>query len=114
MFGTKFSQVKSEDSVKGKRFVVLFDYDPERLSTTGHPEKELKLSEGDVITVKSELDLNGYYMAEMDGTTGLVSSLYIEEIDEYEMRKLRKVCTLVWNIRTCGLVRIGNPAPHES
>jgi hypothetical protein len=46
--------------------------------------------------VKSDLDLNGYYMAELDGRTGLVSSLYIEEIDEYDMRKLKKVCTLAW------------------
>jgi hypothetical protein len=66
------------------------------LSTTGHPEKELKLVEGDVITVNSELDLNGYYMAELDGRRGLVSSLYIEEIDEYDMRKLRKVGIKPW------------------
>ena len=78
--------------MKGKRFVVLFDYDPARLSTTGHPEKELKLNEGDVITVNSSLDLNGYYMAELDGKRGMVSSLYIEEMDEYDMRKLRQVC----------------------
>jgi hypothetical protein len=74
----------------------LFDYDPERLSTTGHPEKELKLNEGDVITVNSDLDLNGYYIAELDGRRGLVSSLYIEEIDEYDMRKLRKVGSKPW------------------
>jgi hypothetical protein len=46
--------------------------------------------------VNSELDLNGYYMAELDGRRGLVSSLYIEEIDEYDMRKLRKVGIKHW------------------
>lgn len=80
--------------MKGKRFVAMFDYDPERLSTTGHPEKELKLSKGDVIVISSDLDLNGYYIGELDGKRGLVSSLYIEEMDEYNMRKLRKVCRL--------------------
>lgn len=77
--------------MRGKQFVVLFDYDPERLSTTGHPQRELKLNEGDVITVNSDMDLNGYYMAELDGRRGLVSSLYIEEMDEYDMRRLKKV-----------------------
>ncbi len=46
--------------------------------------------------MNSDLDLNGYYMAELDGRKGLVSSLYIEEIDEYDMRKLRKVCSTPW------------------
>ena len=73
--------------------MALFDYDPERLSTTGHPEKELKLKKGDVITVNSDLDMNGYYIAELDGMKGLVSSLYVEEIDEYEVRRLKKVGT---------------------
>lgn len=74
--------------------MVLFDYDPSRLSTTGHPEKELKLSEGDVITVYGEMDLNGYYLAELDGTKGLVSSLYIEEMDEHDIRRVPKVSKL--------------------
>ncbi|XP_028391029.1 uncharacterized protein LOC114515911 [Dendronephthya gigantea] len=84
------NHVRSDDSVKGKRFVAIFDYNPERLSTTGHPERELKLNEGDVIVINSDLDLNGYYMGELDGKRGLVSSLYIEEMDEYNMRKLKK------------------------
>ena len=70
---------------------MLFDYDPQRLSTTGHPENELKLAEGDVITVYGEMDLNGYYTAELDGNRGLVSSLYIEEMDEYDIKKVAKV-----------------------
>ena len=54
----------------GKRCVVLFDYDPYRSSTSDHPERELKLREGDYITVFGEMDVDGYLEAEVDGELG--------------------------------------------
>lgn len=47
--------------------MVLFDYDPYRSSTSDHPERELKLREGDYITVFGEMDVDGYLEAEVDG-----------------------------------------------
>ena len=51
----------------GRRCVVLFDYDPYRSSTSDHPERELKLREGDYVTVYGEMDVDGYLEAEVDG-----------------------------------------------
>lgn len=86
--------------------MVLFDYDPSRLSTTGHPEKELKLSEGDIVTVFGDMDMSGYYTAELNGAKGLVSSLYVEAMDEYDVRKMPKVCKvdlIIQQLRTQAL-----------
>ncbi|XP_046851541.1 uncharacterized protein LOC124444902 isoform X3 [Xenia sp. Carnegie-2017] len=73
-----------------KQCVVLFDYDPQRLSSTGHPESELKVKKGDVVTVLGDLDVNGYYMGELNGKRGLVSSLYVEDMNDWKIRKAKE------------------------
>ena len=41
---------------KAKRFVALFDYDPYKSPACEHPELELKLKEGDFLTVFGGMD----------------------------------------------------------
>ncbi|XP_068745820.1 golgin subfamily B member 1-like isoform X2 [Montipora capricornis] len=67
---------------RAKRFVVLFDYDPQKSPSSEHPELELKLKEGDFITVFGDMDANGYFEADLNGVRGLVPSLYVDEVDD--------------------------------
>ena len=47
--------------------MALFDYDPVKSSTSDYPERELRLREGDYITVFGEMDSDGYLEAEING-----------------------------------------------
>ena len=67
---------------KAKRFVALFDYDPDKSPAFEHPELELKLKEGDFLTVFGDMDSNGYFEADVNGERGLVPSLYVDEIED--------------------------------
>ena len=67
---------------KAKRFVALFDYDPDKSPASEHPELELKLKEGDFLTVFGDMDSNGYFEADVNGERGLVPSLYVDEIED--------------------------------
>ncbi|XP_078358377.1 uncharacterized protein LOC144643107 isoform X2 [Oculina patagonica] len=67
---------------KAKRFVALFDYDPYKSPACEHPELELKLKEGDFLTVFGDMDINGYFEADVNGVRGLVPSLYVEEVED--------------------------------
>ena len=67
---------------KAKRFVALFDYDPDKSPASEHPELELKLKEGDFLTVFGDMDSNGYFEADVNGVRGLVPSLYMDEIED--------------------------------
>lgn len=51
-------------------YVALYDYNPYQSCTTGRPELELPFKKGDIMTVIGEMDVNGYYKAEMDGRLG--------------------------------------------
>ena len=61
-------------------FVTLFDYDPEVLCTTQHPELELKLTQGDVLAISNDMNESGMYLAEFDGRQGLVPANFVEEL----------------------------------
>ncbi|KAK2572312.1 RIMS-binding protein 2 [Acropora cervicornis] len=67
---------------KAKRFVVLFDYDPQKSPASEHPELELKLKEGDFLTVFGDMDTEGYFEADLNGVRGLVPSLYVDEVED--------------------------------
>ena len=67
---------------KAKRFVALFDYDPDKSPASEHPELELKLKEGDFLIVFGDMDSNGYFEADVNGERGLVPSLYVDEIED--------------------------------
>jgi len=67
---------------------ALTDYDPYKSSASHHPERELRLKEGDYVTVYGEMDIDGYLEAEIDGEAGLVPSIYVEESnDEYSTQR---------------------------
>ena len=61
--------------------MALFDYDPHKSPACEHPELELKLKEGDLLTVYGDMDINGYYEADVNGLRGLVPSLYVDEVE---------------------------------
>eukprot|EP00794_Sanderia_malayensis_P005320 gene5320-5989_t len=75
-------RTRSTSSSRSKSYKAVFDYDPYKSSSSIHPERELKLKEGDYITVYGEMDVDGYLEAEVDGQTGLVPSIYVEDVDE--------------------------------
>ena len=50
---------------------ALTDYDPYKSSASHHPERELRLKEGDYVTVYGEMDIDGYLEAEIDGNLEL-------------------------------------------
>lgn len=62
--------------------MALFDYDPYKSPACEHPELELKLKEGDFLTVFGDMDINGYFEADVNGVRGLVPSLYVEEVED--------------------------------
>ena len=72
----------SRGSHAHKPYVALFDYDPYKSNTSGHPELELTLRKGDHVTIFGEMDISGYFEAELNGVRGLVPSLFVEEADE--------------------------------
>lgn len=60
----------------------MFDYDPYKSPSSEHPELELKLKEGDLLTVFGDMDISGYFEADVNGERGLVPSLYVEEVED--------------------------------
>lgn len=62
--------------------MALLDYDPHKSPACEHPELELKLKEGDFLTVFGDMDINGYFEADLNGVRGLVPSLYVEEVED--------------------------------
>ncbi|XP_065071274.1 uncharacterized protein LOC135695965 isoform X3 [Rhopilema esculentum] len=69
-------------SGRRRTYKALYDYDPYKSSGSEHPERELHLKEGDYITVYGEMDVAGYLEAEVDGETGLIPSIYVEEMSD--------------------------------
>ena len=62
--------------------MALFDYDPHKSPACEHPDLELKIKEGDFLTVFGDMDINGYFEADVNGVRGLVPSLYVEEVED--------------------------------
>ncbi len=60
---------------RAKNYKAIFDYDPYKSSSSIHPERELRLKEGDYITVYGEMDVDGYLEAEVDGTCVKVTEI---------------------------------------
>ena len=57
----------SNSNLLGRHYVALFEYDPYKSSTSCYPEKELQLKEGDYVTVYGEMDMDGFWLAEVNG-----------------------------------------------
>ncbi|KAL9958390.1 hypothetical protein ACROYT_G035396 [Oculina patagonica] len=73
-----------EESLQSSRLSLhlRFDYDPYKSPACEHPELELKLKEGNFLTVFGDMDINGYFEADVNGVRGLVPSLYMTEVED--------------------------------
>ncbi|XP_022782888.1 uncharacterized protein LOC111323722 isoform X11 [Stylophora pistillata] len=78
----KLFEASPPGAKKAKRFIALCDYDPRNSPSSEHPELELILKEGDLLTVFGDMDINGYFEADVNGERGLVPSLYVEEVED--------------------------------
>ncbi|XP_061184260.1 golgin subfamily B member 1-like isoform X3 [Saccostrea echinata] len=70
-------------------FIAVANYDPLTFSRSHRPSEELRLQEWDKVTVKGPLDDTGYYLAEVNGKTGLVPAAYLRPASLADQRNGR-------------------------
>ncbi|XP_062608663.1 RIMS-binding protein 3B-like [Saccostrea cucullata] len=70
-------------------FIAVANYDPLTFSRSHRPSEELRLQEWDKVTVKGPLDDTGYYLAEVNGRTGLVPAAYLRPASLADQRNGR-------------------------
>ena len=63
----KESTTRSTYGVRQRKFVCIHDYDPYTMGRDVRPEQQLSLRKGDVITIIGDIDVDGYYTAELNG-----------------------------------------------
>ncbi|XP_025022935.1 peripheral-type benzodiazepine receptor-associated protein 1 [Python bivittatus] len=68
----------SEDP--GRTMVAIFDYNPQENSPNPDTEAELRFCAGDIVTVLSSMDDDGFYYGEVNGQKGLVPSNFLEAL----------------------------------
>lgn len=67
-------------TAQGRRFRVLYDYDPEIDSPNEDYHLELRLQAGALVTVFAEESEDGFLVGVLDGRRGLVPSNFVEEV----------------------------------
>nr|XP_060624340.1 peripheral-type benzodiazepine receptor-associated protein 1 isoform X5 [Anolis sagrei ordinatus] len=75
----EIQDLSSEEDVP-RMMVAIFDYNPQENSPNPDTEAELRFSAGDVVTVLSSMDDDGFYYAEINGQKGLVPSNFLEAV----------------------------------
>ncbi|XP_067328198.1 peripheral-type benzodiazepine receptor-associated protein 1 isoform X3 [Anolis sagrei] len=75
----EIQDLSSEEDVP-RTMVAIFDYNPQENSPNPDTEAELRFSAGDVVTVLSSMDDDGFYYAEINGQKGLVPSNFLEGV----------------------------------
>ncbi|XP_026564239.1 peripheral-type benzodiazepine receptor-associated protein 1 [Pseudonaja textilis] len=68
----------SEDPTR--TMVAIFDYNPQENSPNPDTEVELRFCAGDIVTVLSSMDDDGFYYGEVNGQKGLVPSNFLEAL----------------------------------
>jgi RIMS-binding protein 2 len=68
------------NGLEGRKFVALFDYDPQEMSPNDETDEELPLLEGQLLFVFGDVDDSGFYFAELNGKQGHVPSNFVEEV----------------------------------
>lgn len=63
-----------------RRKMALYDYDPRELSPNVDSEVELSFRTGDVIIIYGDMDDDGFFMGELNGSRGLVPSNFLADI----------------------------------
>lgn len=81
IMGQPSIQMQLMDGMNGapKRLMIAkFDYDSRQLSPNVDAEQvELSFRQGDAITIYGEMDEDGFYVGELNGTRGLVPSNFL-------------------------------------
>ncbi|XP_062815400.1 peripheral-type benzodiazepine receptor-associated protein 1 isoform X2 [Anolis carolinensis] len=75
----EIQDLSSEEDVP-RTMVAIFDYNPQENSPNPDAEVELRFAAGDVVTVLSSMDDDGFYYAEVNGQKGLVPSNFLEAV----------------------------------
>ncbi|XP_058020507.1 peripheral-type benzodiazepine receptor-associated protein 1 [Ahaetulla prasina] len=70
--------LSSEDPAR--TMVAIFDYNPQENSPNPDTEVELRFCAGDIVTVLSSMDDDGFYYGEVNGQKGLVPSNFLEAL----------------------------------
>ncbi|XP_039202218.1 peripheral-type benzodiazepine receptor-associated protein 1 isoform X4 [Crotalus tigris] len=91
----------SEDPVR--TMVAIFDYNPQENSPNSDTEVELRFCAGDVVTVLSSMDDDGFYYGEVNGQKGLVPSNFLEALPSDRAqasepslgKQVRETCCLI-------------------
>ena len=73
--------VSTPDPQLSKQVLALYSYDPYTMSPNENPEIELAFKEGDIIRVQGEMDKYGFFQGEMEGSSGLIPSNFVTELD---------------------------------
>jgi len=60
------------DQLEGSRYSVVVDYDPQMMSTSAHPERELSVKKGQIVTVHGMVDQDGFVNVDIGGRKGLL------------------------------------------
>lgn len=71
---------ESNGVLKQRLFVTLLDYNPQSFCQSGHPERELQLQAGDVVTVVGDMNADGYYHVQFNSKQGMVPTHFLEEM----------------------------------
>ncbi|XP_042298672.1 peripheral-type benzodiazepine receptor-associated protein 1 isoform X2 [Sceloporus undulatus] len=94
--GTHEIQDLSSEEDAPRTMLAIFDYNPQENSPNPDAEAELRFCAGDIVTVLSSLDDDGFYYAEIHGQKGLVPSNFLEalvpdgmSLGKQQMRKRR-------------------------
>ncbi|XP_077775504.1 peripheral-type benzodiazepine receptor-associated protein 1 isoform X4 [Podarcis muralis] len=73
----KGQDLSSEDDAP-RTMVAIFDYNPKENSPNLDTEAELRFCAGDIVTVLSSMDDDGFYYGEVNGQKGLAPSNFLE------------------------------------
>ncbi|XP_053222798.1 peripheral-type benzodiazepine receptor-associated protein 1 isoform X2 [Podarcis raffonei] len=77
-FDAHESQDLSSEDDAPRTMVAIFDYNPKENSPNLDTEAELRFCAGDIVTVLSSMDDDGFYYGEVNGQKGLAPSNFLE------------------------------------
>ncbi|RDD37266.1 hypothetical protein TrispH2_010842 [Trichoplax sp. H2] len=75
------SQLSFQSTDRMKLMYALFDYDPQTQNTSGYPDEELPIRQGDRIYVYGDINRNGYYKAVRNDRVGYIPSTFLAEVE---------------------------------
>uniref|UniRef100_A0AC34Q5L0 Uncharacterized protein n=1 Tax=Panagrolaimus sp. JU765 TaxID=591449 RepID=A0AC34Q5L0_9BILA len=74
------------ENMNMRKMIAKYDYDPKRCSPNPDAEQaELTFHQGDVITILSEMDDDGFYQGELNGRRGMVPSNFLQPLSQQQL-----------------------------